>query len=349
VISTIRHKPRRLILCTLLAASALIPAQLPAQESIPPYASARSVAGSLHIWGPAPMSAISGYWSEGFQQVQPGVRVEIKLLGSDTAIPGLYSGQADLALLGRENNITDDNGFLRPMQYPPTRFELMTGSLDVPGKSPALVVFVHRDNPLRQLTLAQLDAVFGHEYRRGLDNIRNWGDLGLTGEWEKQPIRLFGYGVESGTGQFFTRVVLGNSRKLNWENLQEFMDSRHAGGTIYRAAEQALDALRQERYGMAVSCLCFSTRGVQDLALAVDENKPYVRASRETLQSRQYPLTRTAYVFIDLPPGNPIAPRTKEFLRYIFSREGQADLAREGDYLPLPDKTLAAQRELLEQ
>jgi ABC-type phosphate transport system substrate-binding protein len=136
------------------------------EEASPAYTAERSLAGTIRIWGPVNMSALARTWAEGFRRVQPGVTVEINLMGSDTAIPGLYSGRADIAFLGRENNITDDNGFFRPMQYKPERFELTTGSLDVPGKSSALVVFVHRDNPLSRLTLAQLDAIFGHERRR---------------------------------------------------------------------------------------------------------------------------------------------------------------------------------------
>jgi phosphate transport system substrate-binding protein len=322
--------------------------QAATQETAPDYQASRSLAGTLTVWGPANMSAITSYWAEGFKRVQPGVNVEFKLLGSDTAIPGLYSGQADIALLGRENNITDDNGFSRPLGYPPVRFELTTGSLDVPDKTPALVVFVHRDNPLDHLTLAQLDAIFGHEHRRGSSNIRTWGELGLAGEWAAQPIRLYGYDARTGTGLYFLEAVLGNSRKMNWDKMREFKDVRRADGSVYRAGQQSLDALRQDRYGMAVSCLCFSVPEVRDLALATEAGGPFVRATRESVISRQYPLTRVTYAFLDQPPGNAIKPRSREFLRYVYSSEGQADILREGGYLPLPEGVMAEQRRKLE-
>lgn len=323
------------------------PAALPADEELPQYESTRSIAGTLSIWGPAHMSAIAELWTVGFGRVQPGMTLQFKLLGSDTAIPGLYSGQADIALLGRENNITDDNGFSRPMGYMPQRFQLMTGSLDVPGKTTALVVFVHRDNPLNGLTITQLDAIFGHEHRRSSTNIRTWGQLGLDGEWADEPIRLFGYDISTGTGRYFSTAVLDKSRKLNWENLQEFRDVRRVDGSVYRAAEQTIDALQRERYGMAVSCLCFENPQVKDLALAKSAGSPYVRATRETLTSRAYPLTRITYAFIDRPPGSPVDPKVREFLRYIFSRDGQADIYREGDYLPLPARVAREQHEQL--
>ena len=319
------------------------------EEASPAYTAERSLAGTIRIWGPVNMSALARTWAEGFRRVQPGVTVEINLMGSDTAIPGLYSGRADIAFLGRENNITDDNGFFRPMQYKPERFELTTGSLDVPGKSSALVVFVHRDNPLSRLTLAQLDAIFGHERRRGAPKrIRTWGDLGLTGEWAARPINLYGYDAETGTGQFFLNAVLGGSRKMNWENLREFKDLRRPDGSIHSAAEQSLDVLREDRFGLAVSSLRFASPEEKAVALAAGQDGPYFQATRETLVARQYPLARATYVFINRPPGNALEPKVREFLRYIFSREGQADVAVEGDYLPLNQGTLATQRQRLQ-
>lgn len=330
-------------ICSLLAMTLVN-----AGEALPEYRSERSLAGPLAIWGPAPMVALVRNWTAGFHKVQAGVDVAAVLRGSDTAIPGLYSGRADIALLGRENNITDDNGFSRPKQYPPLRFELTTGSLGTPGKSPALVVFVHEDNPLERLTLAQLEAVFGHEHRRGAANIRSWDQLGLDGRWAGQPINLYGFDIETGTGVFFVETVLQGSRKLNWERLQEFRDHQRPDGSVYRAGAQALEALREDPLGMAVSCLCFSAHGVRDLALAAEEGGPYVRATRDTLIARQYPLTRVTYAFVDKPPGQPIDSRAREFLDYVFSQQGQADIVREADYLPLSEEAVAAQRRLLE-
>ena len=334
-------KPRLLVPTLVLALA------LPAPAA-PDYDATRSLAGTLHLWGPAPMTALAQAWAAGFQRFQPGVRIEINFLGSDTAIPGLYSGQADIAFLGRENNITDDNGFSRPMGYAPLRFEVTTGSLDVPGRTPALVVFVQQDNPLAQLTLAQLDALFGYERRRGAPAaIRTWGGLGLTGPWADQPIHLYGYDATTGTGQFFTKAVLGGSHKMNWDRFIEFPDRRNPDGTRLDAAEQSLAALRADPLGLAVSCLRFADAGVRAVPLAA-AGGPAVAATRETLVAREYPLARATYTFVNRPPGAALDPKVREFLRYLFSREGQEDVVREHGYLPLNEATLAAQRQLLE-
>ncbi|MFI5336169.1 MAG: PstS family phosphate ABC transporter substrate-binding protein, partial [Opitutales bacterium] len=267
---------------------------------------------------------------------------------SATAMPGLYAGKADLALLGRENNITDDNGFGRVKLYAPRRFELMTGSLATEGKAPALVVLVHRDNPLARLTLAQLDALFSCEHRRSPATLRTWGQLGLTGEWADRPIHLYGYDAETGTGQYFARTVLGGSRKLNWENFREFKNSRNLDGTALPASQQILEALRADPWGLAVGSLRYADERVKALPLAADDGSPFVSATADTLISRAYPLTRLTYAFVDQPPGRPLDPKVKEFLRYIFSRQGQDDILRDRGYLPLKPEILAAQLHQLE-
>jgi phosphate transport system substrate-binding protein len=310
-------------------------------QEVPAYRAEHSVTGTIRIWGPPSMSAVTKYWAEGFQKFHPGARIETTLKGSATAMPGLYSGRADIALLGRENNLTDDNGFGRVKQYKPLRIALMGGSLDVPGKADALVVFVHKDNPLERLSLDQLDAIFGYEHRRGLASIRTWGELGVMGEWSEQPIRLHAYDAQTGTGDFFRRVVLGGSHKMNWDRLIEYKDARRADGTIRKAAEQSIEAMRDDRYAMAISSLRHANDTIKPLALANTTAGPYHFATRQTLIARSYPLARPTYAFVDHAPGSAFDPNLREFLRYALSREGQADVLRDRGYLPLSAEALA--------
>lgn len=321
-----------------------------AADALPAYKPEQSVSGTIRIWGHDYMSAVTQYWARGFQRFHPEARFEIVLKGSAAATPGLYSGAADIALLGRENNVTDDNGFGRVKQYKPLRLELMGGSLDQPGKSDALVVFVHRDNPLARMTLAQLDAVFGHEHRQGMGgNLRMWDELGVGGEWAGRPIRLYAYHADTGAGEFFRNTALLGSHKMNWDNLTEYRDRRRSDGTVYRSAEQIIDALRQDRYGMAISSLRFAHAEVKPIALAAHERGAYFQATRASLVARDYPLARRTYAFVDKPPGKPLDPKVKEFLRYVLSDEGQADVVRDHGYLPLNREVLATQLARLEK
>lgn len=304
--------------------------------------------GTLRIWGQEPMSGVVKYWTEGFRKFHPEILIEPHLMGSATAVPGLYSGLADIALLGRENNVTDDNGFSRPKGYRFQRFQLMTGSLDVDGKSAALAVLVNRDSPVSKLTLTQLAEIAGCDCRSDASEVRTWGQLGVTGAWAREPVHFYTYDAESGTGLFFLHVVLNDSRKLAWGRVRDFKDSKRADGSLHRAAAQIVDALEKDPYGIAVSNLSYVSDSVKLVALAAKGDGPFVLPTRETVIAHTYPLARSTYAIIDQPPGKPVEPKVKEFLRYTLSLEGQADVQRDRGYLPLDGGTLAAQMRKLD-
>jgi phosphate transport system substrate-binding protein len=332
-----------LALCT--AASG---APASAQEG-PPYAPQQEVAGTIRIWGDEHMAAVTRYWTDGFRRYQPQVGFEIRLKGSGTAMPAIYHNVADLALLGRESDLTDDNGFFKSVGgYSPLRLELMNGSLTEPEKSGAVAVFVHQDNPLARLTVAELEAIFGEEHRRGPRNIRTWGDLGLGGEWTEQPIMLYAPDAESEAGVHFTRTVLAESRKMNWAHLAELGDAPRPDGSRASAAQQAVDALRGQRYGMALANVRYAGAGVKVLAIAAHEAAPYLAPTTENIVARTYPLGRRTYAFVNRRPGQPVEPALREFLRYVLSLEGQRDIVREAGYLPLSGDVLEQQRRKLD-
>ena len=299
--------------------------------------------GVIRIAGNPELASRVTYWTNGFQRQHPAVRVKAHLTGSDTGMAALYTGKADLALLGRSPTPIEIQAFEWVYRYQPTQIEVLTGSLDHPGRSPALVVFVHRDNPLRSLTLTQLEAIFGTEHRRSPENLRRWGQLGLTGDWAEHPINLYAPDAMSGTGRFFRYAVLGDSRMMNWEVLKEFTDSSQRP---HNAGTQIVAALAADRYGLAVANLGYSDDRVRPLALAVDAGSAPVSATRDTLVTREYPLTRVVTALCNCAPGAPLDPLVREFLRFILSPGGQQDHA--DGYLPLAAADAARQRAKLE-
>ncbi|WP_144007064.1 PstS family phosphate ABC transporter substrate-binding protein [Pelomonas sp. KK5] len=299
---------------------------------------ASSATGAIRICGDEHMAAIAARWAEGFRTLRPDASVEFKLTGTASAMPCIYGTTGDIALLGRESDITDDNGFFKSVGgYPPLRLELMNGSLDVPGQSAAQAVFVHADNPLRQLTVAQLEGLFGVEDRRGPGNIRTWGELGLGGEWQDKPVHLYGHDIDSEDGLWFVRQVLQESRKLNWEQLAEFDD----GGA------KSMAALRGDRYGLAVSNLKYANPGTRVLAIAAHEKAPFVAPSARSVIARDYPLARRTFAFVNRKPGMPLDPTLAAFLAYVLSPQGQGELLRLHGYLPLSEPLRVQQLDLL--
>lgn len=293
------------------------------------------------------MSSVVRAWEEHFRRDHPQVQFATRLMGTDTGMSGLYTGNADIALFGRESNTTENDGFLHTLQYRPLKLRLMTGSLDVSGMSYAPVLFVSEDNPLNELTLAQAEAVFGCGQPGQGGPARTWGDLGLRGDWRDKPIRVYTFDMESGTGTFLLHALQGESRKMNWPIIREFSDQRRRDGTIYEAGEQTVDALLRDRYGLAVSSLRYGGRDVKTLALAARSGSAYFQATRETLIDGHYPLARMTYVFLNQPPGKPLPPLVKEFLRFVYSDEGRKVVSDSHGFLPLTREDAARQVTLI--
>jgi phosphate transport system substrate-binding protein len=329
---------------------ALLLARLPAEPAAPlaPYQPPENRTTVIRLWGDRHMAALTQAWARAYQAAHPEISFEIKLLGNGTAMPALYLGLADLALFGRDLIVTDNDGFAHVLKYAPLRLQLGTGSLDAPGKATALVLFVHRDNPLTQLTLTQVDAIFSAQRRRGAPAaIRTWGDLGLTGEWASRPINLYADDTTSMTGLFFQHAVLRDSRMMNWEHFTEFRDIRHPDGTTTVTAEQSLSALRADRYGLAISNLPYLDAGVKPLALTDRAGGTFYAPTRENLLSRAYPLTRPIFACANQPPGGPLDAKVRDFLCFILSAEGQAVVNQDAGYLPLTPALAAEELEKL--
>lgn len=282
-------------------------------------------------------------WEREFQRFHPGVRLQQDMRGTSSAIPSLFTGAGDIAILGEELLADAADAFQRVKGYPPFGVEIATGSVDVRNFDYAQQFFVHKDNPISRLTLAQLDAIYGMEHRRGGVDLRTWDQLGLAGEWAGKPINPYGWRIDDSFGIYLQAYLLGGSHR--WNNaLREFSHIYNPGGTIYDHGRQILDALAADRYGIAVSNIRYANPEVKALALAASPAGPYYQATKQTLIERRYPLTRLIPAYIDRPPGQPIAPRIKEFLRFLLSREGQEVIIQDGRYLPINAE--AAQLEL---
>lgn len=306
--------------------------------SLPTYAPAQSASGLIRIWGHGGRSkdfdgSLLKSWEDEFRRYQPEVQFENHLHGNASAIGGLYTGAADIALIGREIWPTEVDGFEQVFGHKPASVAVMTGSLDVPDHDFALVIFVHKDNPLTRLTLAQVDSIFGADHRRGMRNIRRWGELGLGGEWANQPIHPYGYELRRDFSFFFEQVALAGSEKWNCD-LKEIGDEPTSKGRI-DAGQRILDELAKDRYGIAISSLAYKNPQTKALPLSGPNGGEYFSAAPDTVMRRQYPLTRTPFLFFDREPGRPLDPKIKEFITYILSQQGQAQVLRDGRYFPL--------------
>lgn len=306
-------------------------------SKLAPYLPQQKVSGEIRIWGSAEDAGLLKLWEVGFQKYHPQARLTLQLHGPESTMASIYTGVADLAFVGRELRLPVENmAFEWVKLYKPTTIEVANAGLKSNALATNLAVFVHRDNPISGLTMAQLDGIFGGEHKRGPANLRTWGDLGLTGEWHDRSIHVLSPPVTSISALFFRKAVLDNSFKWN-ASLKEF------------ATEvDALAALASDPDGITYAPLREATDATKALPLAATHGAPFVALSAETAADRSYPLSRVVIVALDRAPGKPIDPRLREFLRFVLSAEGQDAVARDGTYIPLLAKSAQQQLARLE-
>ena len=250
---------------------------------------------------------------------------------------GVYTGVAELALLAREMRMPAEHmAFTWAWRYPPTVVEVANAGVDTARPNGSLAVFVHPSNPLVGLTLAQLDGLYSAEHRRGAKNLRTWGDLGLTGEWQDRPVRVLGPAIDDVAALYFRHAVLADSYKWN-AGLEEFHDE-----------PAMLTSVAHDPDAIAYAPRHGAPAGLKMLPLARDDKGPLVAMTAENIVARTYPLFRAVRLVLNRKPGAPIEPRTKEFLSFVLSAEGQAIVAREGQCLPLSAVTVRAELKKLE-
>ena len=342
------------ILMGLALAGANSPARAGAPDLPPPYHPERTVSGTIRIWGHGAydrkrdfIGALVSTWERGFQQYEPGVRFENHLLGTAAAIGSLYTGRGDLALMGREIWPPEIAAFKEVFGYPPAGVDVVTGSFDVRNRDYALVVFVHRGNPIKGLTLAQLRAVFAVPDAPGARRARTWGDLGLAGAWRHRPIHLYGLPIARGFARFFEQRVFGGG-ELWQPSLREFADLQGSKGGAGDGGQRELDAMASDPDSIGYAGLLYHNPEVRPVALADRAGRPYIEPSRDSVMDQSYPLTRMVTMFLNRPPGKPVDPKLREFLRYVLSRQGQEAVLRDGrGYLPIPAPAAAQALEKL--
>jgi phosphate transport system substrate-binding protein len=284
--------------------------------ALPEYKPASGISGKISSIGSDTLNNLMTYWAEEFKHIYPNVSIEIEGKGSSTAPPALIAGTAQLGPMSRKMKNEEIDAFEKKYGYKP---RLVGVAID------ALAIYVNKDNPIKSLTLQQADSIFSATRKRGGQNVSTWGQLGLTGEWANKPISLYGRNSASGTYGFFKEHVLSNG------DYKGSVKEQPGSASVVQGVEKELG-------GVGYSGIGYKTSGVR--AVPVSDKGGPIEANQENAETFKYPISRYLYIYINANPATGPDPLVKEFIRFVLSKQGQDDTAKDG-YFPLPAKKAA--------
>lgn len=299
--------------------------EMPEDTAFQEYSPVAGLSGKLISAGSDTMSRLMTLWGEEFRLFYPEVNIEFQGAGSSTAPAALTDGKANLGAMSRP--MTDDelSAFESRYGYRPTEVSV---AID------AVAIYVNRDNPIRGFTIPQVDAIFSSTRRCGHPtDIRNWGELGLGGEWAVRGILLYGRNAASGSHAFVKEYALCNG------SFKETLSEQPGSATVVQAVGKSLN-------GVGYASIGYMTSHVRAVPLAYRSGEDYLEPTMENAISGAYPLARLLYLYVNKNPSAALAPLEREFLRFVLCRVGQRVVSKSG-HIPLPAPLAARQLDKL--
>jgi phosphate transport system substrate-binding protein len=280
-------------------------------SALPDYKPAAGVSGNIKSVGSDTMNNLMTLWLEGFRKHYPSVQFEMEGKGSSTAPTALIGGTATFGPMSRPMKPSEIDAFEKKFGYKPVGIGT---SIDM------LAVFVNKDNPLQSLTLPQIDAIFSNGRKLGYQHdIRTWGQVGLEGDWSSTPISLYGRNSASGTYGYFKEKALGEGDFKNSVKEQP-------------GSASVVQGIARDKSAIGYSGIGYRTPDVKVLSLAKDDKSEKITADLSTAYSGKYPLSRLLIVYLNYKPGTKLDPLRREFVRFVYSKQGQEAVVKDGYY-----------------
>lgn len=307
------RKPGLLLLVAAAACSLSATRPAAAQSlldpSLPPYRAEEKLSGKLTLTGSYTMSKVASVWVESFRQFHPDVQFDVQVKGAVESVNAVTAGDAQIGLLSRTILQSEAMAFQEKHGHPPVVLTPMFESI---------AVFVHKDNPIKGLTIRDLDAIFSFTLKRGAAKpAATWGDVGLAGDWAAKPIQVYGRRQATGVQVFFQEVVLAGGEFR--PDMKEIL-----------ANVDMLQAIADNPNAIGFAGANYSNTGVRSVPLAVQGGQSFVAVDSIDATRGRYPLIRPLQLVINQEPGQPLPALEAEFIKYVFSRFGQEDVVRSG-------------------
>ena len=281
------------------------------------YKKVAGVTGNLNSVGSDTLNNLMAFWVEAFNKQYPNVKIQVEGKGSATAPPALIGGTSQLGPMSREMKNEEIDKFEKKYGYKPTKVAVAIDTL---------AVFVNKRNPIKSLSIEDIDGIFSKTHKSGRKDVRTWGDLGLKGEWASKPVSLFGRNSASGTYGFFKEHALFKG---------DFKDTvKEQPGS-----SSVVQGVGTDKFAIGYSGIGYATSDVRAVPLSSEKaynGQPFA-ATYENALSGKYPMSRYLYVYINRNPRKPIDPLVREFLTFVLSQQGQQIVVKDG-FLPLTSK-----------
>lgn len=281
--------------------------------ALPTYKATSGVSGNFSSVGSDTLNNLMTLWAEEFNKFYPNVNVQIQGAGSSTAPPALTEGTANFGPMSRQMKDQEIQAFEKKYGYKPTAIGV---AID------ALAVFVNKDNPIKSMSIAQVDGIFSATRKCGGKDVKRWGDVGLTGDWVSKPVQMYGRNSVSGTYGYFKENALCKG------DFKNTVGEQPGSASVVQSVAGGLNAIGYSGIG-------YKTAGVRTVPLAKKDGAAAVDATPENAISGAYPLSRFLYVYVNKAPNKPLGPMELEFFKMVLSKAGQQVTEKDG-YVALP-------------
>ena len=251
-------------------------AALALDQNLPPYQTVDGLSGHLKSVGSDTLHDEMLRWSNAFMALYPNVKFEVKGEGSVTATPAFVDGTAQFGPMSRPMSNDEVHAFVDKFGYKAAHFRVAVD---------ALAIYVNKDNPIRCLTVHQVNRMFSVNRRAAFGrDISTWGEAGLAGDWATQPIVLYGRNTISGTYGFFKEMALLDG---------DFKPSvRQQSGS-----EEVVQHVADDKYAIGYSGIGYKTDGVRAVPLALADGADCHDTSPETTYAGKYPFAIPVRLF----------------------------------------------------
>ena len=287
-------------------------------KGVPEYKSVSGISGNLSSVGSDTLANLMTLWAESFKRSYPNVNIQIQAAGSSTAPPALTEATSSFGPMSRKMKSNEIAAFEDRYGYKP---------MAIPVAIDALAVYVNKDNPIKGMSISDVDAIFSSTRKCGSDDdITKWGDLDMTGNWKNRDIQMYGRNSVSGTYGYFKKKALCKGDYKNNVNEQP------GSASVVQSVSSSVN-------GIGYSGIGYKTSGVRAVPLRKKISGQFIEASPANAVAGTYPLSRFLYVYVNKHPNKELAPLQKEFMKLILSKQGQEVVIKDG-YIPLPEKVV---------